>query len=72
MLRVMRVMLGICAAAMVVVGGAIIYSITSVQGRRLDSISAAEATGLTILCVMLAASIAMMLAATRILRQNAS
>jgi hypothetical protein len=34
MLRVMRVMLGICAATLVVVGGAIFYSVTKVQGRE--------------------------------------
>jgi MFS family permease len=54
MLRVMRVMLGICAATLVVVGGAIFYSVTKVQGRSVSELTGAETTGLGIIAFLAA------------------
>jgi DMSO/TMAO reductase YedYZ heme-binding membrane subunit len=71
MLRVMRVMLGICAATLVVVGGAIFYSVTKVQGRGVSELTGAETTGLGIIAFLLLVSLVMTVLATRILRQNA-
>jgi DMSO/TMAO reductase YedYZ heme-binding membrane subunit len=71
MLRVMRVMLGICAATLVVVGGAIFYSVTKVQGRDVSELTGAETTGLGIIAFLLLVSLVMTVLATRILRQNA-
>lgn len=71
MLRVMRVMLGICAATLVVVGGAIFYSVTKVQGRSASELTNAETTGLGIIAFLLLVSLVMTVLATRILRQNA-
>lgn len=71
MLRVMRVMLGICAATLVVVGGAIFYSVTKVQGRDVSQLTSAETTGLGIIAFLLLVSLVMTVLATRILRQNA-
>lgn len=71
MLRVMRAMLGICAATLVVVGGAIFYSVTKVQGRGVNQLTGAETTGLGIITFLLLVSLVMTVLATRILRQNA-
>ena len=70
LLRVMRVMLGLCAATLLIVGGAIYYSITSVQGRGLAELTTSETAGLGIICGLLIISLVMMIAASRILRQN--
>lgn len=70
MMRVLRVMLAVCAVTMIVVGGAIYYSVTKVQGRGLDNLTPAETTGLSLLAVLLLVSVVMSVVATRILRQN--
>jgi DMSO/TMAO reductase YedYZ heme-binding membrane subunit len=70
-LRVMRVMLGICAATLVVVGGAIFYSVTKVQGRSVSELTGSEAIGLGFIAFLLLVSVVMAIMATRILRQNA-
>jgi DMSO/TMAO reductase YedYZ heme-binding membrane subunit len=70
MLRVMRVMLGICAATLVVVGGAIFYSVTKVQGRGVSELTSTETIGLGIIAFLLLVSLVMTVLATRILRQN--
>jgi DMSO/TMAO reductase YedYZ heme-binding membrane subunit len=72
MLRVMRVMLGICAATLVVVGGAIFYSVTKVQGRERQRADwCRDDIGLGIIAFLLLVSLVMTVLATRILRQNA-
>lgn len=70
LMRVLRVMLLISTAAIIVVGGAIIYSITSVQKRSLDTLSAAETTAFILLGVFALVSVVMVFATSRILRQN--
>ena len=69
-LRVMRTMLVICAAALIFVGGAILYSITQVQGRALDSLSGKDLTGLLIIGGLLVVSLVIFFGAGRLLRQN--
>lgn len=70
LMRVLRIMLAVSAVAMIVVGGAIIYSITSVQKRSLDSLTAAETTAFILLGIFALVSVMMIAATTRILHQN--
>jgi hypothetical protein len=70
LMRVLRIMLAVSAVAMIVVGGAIIYSITSVQERSLDSLTAAETTAFILLGIFALVSVLMIAATTRILHQN--
>jgi hypothetical protein len=70
LMRVLRIMLAVSAVAMIVVGGAIIYSITSVQKRSLDSLTAAETTAFILLGIFALVSVLMIAATTRILHQN--
>ncbi len=69
-LRVMRPMLALCAAACALVGGALWYSITSVQGRGLETLTSAEMVGLGFLSAIVVICAALFVAAGRILRQN--
>lgn len=69
-LRVMRPMLALCAAACALVGGALWYSITSVQGRGIDSLTSAETVGLGLLAAIVVVCAVLFIAAGRILRQN--
>jgi hypothetical protein len=71
MLRVMRVMLGICAATLVVVGGAIFYSVTKVQGRKRQRADRFRDDWPWHHCFLAAGLVVMTVLATRILRQNA-
>ncbi len=70
LMRVLRIMLAVATAAITVVGGAIIYSITSVQNRSLDDLTAAETTAFVMLAGFVVISVALIIATTRILRQN--
>ena len=70
LMRILRIMLGVSTIAMIVVGGAIVYSIIIVQKRPLDSLSAVESTAFVLLGMFALLSLAMVFAATRILRQN--
>ena len=70
LMRVLRIMLAVSAVAMIVVGGAIIYSITSVQKRSVDSLTAAETTAFILLGIFALVSVMMIAATTRILHQN--
>jgi len=70
-LRVMRAMLSICAVTLAVVGGAIFYSVTKVQGRSASELTGSETIGLGIIAFLLLVSVVMAVMATRILRQNA-
>ena len=70
LMRVLRVMLAISTVAMIVVGGAIVYSIASVQKRSLDSLTSAEMTAFILLGIFALVSVIMVIATNRILRQN--
>ena len=72
LLRVMRTMLLLCAGTVVLVGGVLLYSITSVQGRGLDSLTSGETVGLSLILAMVIVCLVLFLAAGRILRQNAA
>lgn len=69
-LRVMRPMLALCAAACALVGGALWYSITSLQGRDLETLTSAEMVGLGFLAAIVVICATLFVAAGRILRQN--
>jgi hypothetical protein len=69
-LRVMRPMLALCAAACALVGGALWYSITTVQGRGMDTLTAAETVGLGLLIIVVVVCAALYIAAGRMVRQN--
>ncbi len=69
-LRVMRPMLALCAAACALVGGALWYSITAVQGRGTNTLTAAETVGLGMLVGIVLVCAVLFMAAGRILRQN--
>jgi hypothetical protein len=70
LLRVTRTMLALCAAALIIVAGALWYSITAVQGRDLSSLSGGETVGLGLIGVLLVACAVLFAAAGRILRQH--
>lgn len=69
-LRVMRPMLALCAAACALVGGALWYSITSVQGRGAGTLTSGETVGLGLLAAIVVICAVLFIAAGRILRQN--
>ena len=69
-LRVMRPMLAMCAAAMLLVIGAIWYGVSEVQGRGLVTLTGLETVGLSILAALLVVSLLLFAGAGRILRQN--
>ena len=70
LLRVMRTMLALCGAALVIVAGAMWYSITAVQGRGIGSLSGSETVGLGLIALLLVACAVLFAAAGRTLRQN--
>jgi hypothetical protein len=69
-LRVMRPMLALCASSCALVGGALWYSISKVQGRGAASLTSGETVGLGLLAAVVVVCAVLFIAAGRILRQN--
>ncbi len=69
-LRVMRAMLWCCIAGLIFVGGAIWYSITTVQGRAYEQFTNGDTLLLSFIAVLTTISCLLLLGVHRMLRQN--
>lgn len=69
-LKVMRSMLWICIAGLLIVGGGIWYSITSIQGRNYEHFTGADTMLLSFIAGLTIAACLLLLGVHRMLKQN--
>ena len=70
-LKVMRVMLWICIAGLVLVGGAIWYSVTEIQPRTNDQFTSADIWLFSFIAGLVVISGLLLIGVHRMLRQHA-
>jgi len=69
-LMVMRAMLWFCIAGLVLVGGGIWYSITTVEGRTYEHFTNGDAMLLSLIAALTTAAGLLLLSVHRLLKQN--